>query len=380
MASHPPSLVLACEIYPPAIGGPATHARDFYQWLRHEGISVYVATLGATTADDDVYAAGTLESRLATYWRYLKALFTHTQPHTTLYAMGPLVSGGICLAIRAIRRCRVVIRVPGDRAWEMASMRGSRESFESFQTKTHSGFIGLISFLQRWILRHADMVIAQSNVWKDLLARWGVSVDRIAVVPNAVPFASAPRTPHSIQEKKNILAAGRLVPWKRFDDLIAAYERIYTSIPDATLTIVGNGPEESRLRARAARTTCASHISFVTNKTDKTQLDAYWRDACLFVLPSSYEGFSNLILEAWQYAVPVLASDIPANHELVADGIDGVLFPVGNSSALAHALQRLLSSRVLREQIAAHASHRVLQFDRTIIFQKLLTYLLPLPR
>jgi len=146
------------------------------------------------------------------------------------------------------------------------------------------------------------------------------------------------------------------------------------------LMIVGNGPEESRLRARAARTTCASLISFVTNKTDKTQLDAYWRDACLFVLPSSYEGFSNLILEAWQYAVPVLASDIPANRELVTDGTVGVLFPVGNSSALAHALQRLLSSRVLREQIAANASHRVLQFDRTIIFQKLLTYLLPLPR
>lgn len=133
---------------------------------------------------------------------------------------------------------------------------------------------------------------------------------------------------------------GRLDAIKDHPTLFAAHARVLAAIPNARLIVVGDGPERGRLEASAPE-----GVLFLGDRGDVPEL---LRAFDLFVLPSANEGISNTVLEAMASGVPVVASRVGGNPELVEDGVTGALFPAGDPDALAAAALTYATSDVLR--------------------------------
>jgi sugar transferase (PEP-CTERM/EpsH1 system associated) len=149
-----------------------------------------------------------------------------------------------------------------------------------------------------------------------------------------------------------------LNPIKDHQTLIRAFNRLHQQEPKTILLIVGDGPDREKLEAHAN-----SGVLFLGNRTD---VPVIMRALDVFVLSSVNEGISNTLLEAMSSGVPVVATSVGGNPEIVVDGVTGRLFPAGNSDALTSILLNYFRTPDLRyehgcrgrERAVAHFSIR----------------------
>ena len=159
-------------------------------------------------------------------------------------------------------------------------------------------------------------------------------------------------------------AAGRLVPIKSYPTLLKAAGKLVRSGHDISILIIGAGPERPSLEQMAAP--LGDRVLFLGERND---LPALFNAMDGFAQTSICEGMSNTILEAMASALPVLATRVGGNPELVADGTTGLLFPAQDASALADGLSLLASNFELRRTLGGAARLRVLEeftLDRMI--------------
>lgn len=182
-------------------------------------------------------------------------------------------------------------------------------------------------------------------------------------VETADPFASFKST--LPEEPWIITGIGILETRKRFDTLIQAMPEILRNISHARLALVGSGPERERLQELTVQLGISKQVWFLGQRTDVGSL---LRHSQVFVLPSIREALSTVILEAMQQGVPVIASEIPGNTELVIPGKTGWLFPPEDSRSLAQALITAHQHPELRDTFARNASKRLALFslDRVV--------------
>ncbi len=149
-----------------------------------------------------------------------------------------------------------------------------------------------------------------------------------------------------------VLALGRLHEKKAFDVLLKALARL----PDAWLWLAGEGPLRGELEALASRLGVASRVRFLGWRNDRAALLAA-ADVC--VMPSRYEPFGTVMIEAWAHRVPLVAAASAGPAGLIEDGETGLLVPVDDVEALAAAVERALADRTLAERLAAggHAAY-----------------------
>lgn len=140
---------------------------------------------------------------------------------------------------------------------------------------------------------------------------------------------------------KTIGVIGRLDPIKDHPTLFKAFDRIVRNMPNVELLVVGDGPERQKLEAMAG-----PNIRFLGNRQDVSEL---LQQMDLFVLPSFNEGISNTILEAMAVGLPVIATRVGGNPELVVDGITGNLFEPGHWERLADLMEKYLKNSALRQ-------------------------------
>ncbi len=144
-------------------------------------------------------------------------------------------------------------------------------------------------------------------------------------------------------------SVGRVQPVKDQRTLLRAFAALGHAAPalaaKGRVVIVGEGPSLADLRALAASLGIESATWFAGSRGD---VPALLRAFDLFVLPSLNEGISNTILEAMATGLPVIASAVGGNVELVDDGAGGALFPAGDTPALATVLERYLGDGALR--------------------------------
>ena len=165
-------------------------------------------------------------------------------------------------------------------------------------------------------------------------------------VPNGVEVRRSPVASQAtlerfgLQPRRYIIMVARFVPEKRQTDLIAAFAKL--APPDWKLVLVG-GPDHQRVNyAKEIETAAARSPNVVlTGFQSGEDLAALFSQAGLFVLPSMHEGMPISLLEAMSYGLPVLASDIVANHEVSLPPED--YFPVGDVEALTQALARKIA-------------------------------------
>lgn len=207
----------------------------------------------------------------------------------------------------------------------------------------------------RLILQSSRRVIAVSEAVAAHLRHLGAPTGRTCVVGNGVDhrrFTPGTRDP----ERRHVVFLGRLIHNKGPADALAAFAAL--GRPDSQLTFIGDGPMRAELERAVARLGLAETVHFTGHLDDVSPILA---SADVLIRPSLTEGQSLAILEAMAAGVCVLATDIPANRELVDDGKSGLLAPVGDARQLAARLDSLLTDGRLRDRLAAQGRQRALQ-------------------
>ena len=277
------------------------------------------AGVGVTRVPISGHLDPLLLSRLRRQFEHLRPVLVHTHLlHADLYGLLAAAQAGVPHAI------------------------SSRHNNDAFRRNP------FIKWLNRRAMRHAERVIAISQA----LARFVCDVEGIAprkVVTVHYGLEPPPSSPGLREKARAALGYGereplvgvfgRLVRQKGIDVLLDAFRHVSRSYPEARLVIVGDGPLRSELEAQARRLGLGKTVRF-------TGWIAQARDlmpACdVITVPSRWEGFGLVTLEAMGYARPVIASRTSALPEIVLDGETGLLVPPEDSAALADAINRLL--------------------------------------
>ena len=142
---------------------------------------------------------------------------------------------------------------------------------------------------------------------------------------------------------------------KKSDDLLKASTFCSTCSRRARV-IAGHGPLRERLLATAHDYHLDEHVKFLGHREDVPRLMAA---ADLIVLPSSYEGMPNVVLEAMQFRKPVVATAAPGTTEVVVDGQTGLLVPIGNPPLLARAIRDVIRDPTLARRLGEAGRARV---------------------
>ncbi|MCS6850897.1 MAG: glycosyltransferase [Gemmataceae bacterium] len=218
--------------------------------------------------------------------------------------------------------------------------------------------VRLYDRLDRWALRRMDHVVCVSWGQARKVRAAGVRAQRLSVIHNAIRldrFATRDerygdhlRGFFAKPVSHVVLAAGRLSPEKGFAVLVNAAQRLRARLPEMGLVIFGDGPLRPVLQRQIDSLGLSGQVVLAGHRRD---LDAFLPHAHVLALASFTEGLPNVILEAFAAGVPVVATDVGGNRELVHDGINGRLVPPGRGDALAEAIESVLQSEPGRRQM-----------------------------
>jgi glycosyltransferase involved in cell wall biosynthesis len=159
-------------------------------------------------------------------------------------------------------------------------------------------------------------------------------------------------------ETARLLFVGRLVHQKGLDLLLKALRDLRELHWE--LTIVGDGVLRDELQASLDHFNISERVHFVGWQRDE-DLVRYYQQANLFILPSRHEGMPNVILEAMASGLPVIASNIPGNEELVLYETTGLLFPTEDVDSLRGALHTLIQDPGQRASLGEASRRRVVE-------------------
>lgn len=161
----------------------------------------------------------------------------------------------------------------------------------------------------------------------------------VTYIPNGVDIGRFDRDESTVPGR--ILFLGRLAPQKRVRDLIDAFVRLASDVPNSELVIAGDGNEREELERYAAETTVSDRIEFTGLLSDEEVVEQY-ATAQLFVLPSVWEGHPLTLLEAWASELPVVTTDVTGIAEFVEHEKSGYLVEPKSPSALAAGIRYAL--------------------------------------
>ena len=223
--------------------------------------------------------------------------------------------------------------------------------------------------LRRWVTLRCDRIVAVSEALKAQLVSEGCPPERIDVIPMGADLLRLFVPDGSPRNAAEVLFVGRLVAVKGVDTLISALPDVLAGRPDATLTVVGGGPERDRLAELARRLDVASCVTFV-GPVPHAELAKYYRRAALLVLPSREEGFGLVLIEALGCGCPVVASDLPAIRGVLGEGKTGRLFCAGDAEDLTRAVCGMLGDPVGGGDMARQGrSDAIARYDWQVIAQ-----------
>lgn len=221
----------------------------------------------------------------------------------------------------------------------------------------------------RLMLRRKDRVVAVGGaVRQALIDNEGIPADRIDVIYNGVDltdFSPQPERRDSVRRELRladdefaIMQVARLDPVKDHTTALKTMRRLSVDLPNARLFIVGDGPERAHIERQIAEWDLGNSVKMLGTRTDVSRL---LQAADCFLLTSLSEGIPVTLIEAMGASVPVVATDVGGNGEVVVHDESGVLAPAEDDDQLAAGIIRLSRDASFRERVRANGRARVLR-------------------
>ncbi|MBN1763790.1 MAG: glycosyltransferase family 4 protein [Sedimentisphaerales bacterium] len=238
-------------------------------------------------------------------------------------------------------------------------------------------------FLRRLCLKSHKVFVTSQYVKSMLTDRIRISEKKILIVHNGIDrnFISMPadnsvvaalRDRYHLSDHIVILTLARLNYRKGHDAVIRALPEVLRIFPEVKYVIVGEGPEEERLKKLVHEYKLGDSVIFTGNVLYNKVINYY--DMCdIFIMPSTYEPFGITYLEAGARGKPVIGPNIDGVPELIVNGETGLLIDPHNIREIAHAITKILADSHWAEEMAAKNRERVLNlFTSEVMTQKIL--------
>jgi glycosyltransferase involved in cell wall biosynthesis len=354
------------------VGGPASHAPDVARFLLARGHGVEVVTTAAAAPADEPYRVRWVSRSLpkgAIHVRTAALVRSCARNADVVYTTGMF---GRSAAGAVGARKPYVVKLTADPAFERSRRRGLvGGDVEDFQTGGGGVPAALLRRARDIELRRAAHVFCPSAYLQQLVLSWGVTPERVSVLPNPAPdlpqLAPREQLQHSFGLNGATLAfAGRLTAQK---SLARALE-VVAGAGDLRLVIAGDGPDRGPLESRARQLGIADRVDFIGAQPRQRVVELF-RAADATILSSTWENFPHTVVEALAVGTPVLAMEAGGISEVVRDGANGLLVPPGDTAALAAAVRRYFTDETLRERLRAAAAPSVAAYAQERVFGEL---------
>jgi glycogen(starch) synthase len=271
---------------------------------------------------------------------YSLSLARRFRPNVTLAFFG-MPSGAVAWLLKRLYQIPYIVSLRG----------GDVPGFRPYDFKTYHRMIGPPL---RVIWRDASAVVANSNGLRELARSFDPRIE-IPVIPNGVDVTHFDAG-QLVWDPPRLLSAGRVVYQKGLDLGLNALAGLRDL--EWEWRIAGDGPQMASLQSLAGDLGIADRVIFLGWQT-RDDLAQWYHRSNLFLFPSRHEGMPNVVLEAMASGLPVVATRIAGNEELVVEGQTGRLVPAEDAGALRESLRELLTSASLRERMGRAARLRV---------------------
>jgi glycogen synthase len=376
--SPPPRVLILSWEYPPLIeGGLARHVRKLSEQLVAAGVEVHVLSRGDESMPAEVDADGVWVHRVRepTRPRDLGEFVTWVE-----HMNGDMLAAGVELGDRfdfdLVHGHDWLVAVAGDhlaRRFRCPLV----VTIHATEFGRHQGWVNehpqsYIHGVERWMANRADAVITCSHYMREHVSDiYGLDEAGVSVISNGIdPLDLQPvddlarlRARFASPDERLIVLVGRLVYEKGFQLALEALPGLVERLGDVRFLVAGSGTHEQELRRQAAELGLDAHGTFLGWIGDDV-LHSLYRIADLCVVPSLYEPFGLVALEAMASGCPCIVADTGGLREIVPeDERVGLRFNGGDPEHLAVMVERLLTDQPLRERLVAEASEHVLRFD-----------------
>jgi glycosyltransferase involved in cell wall biosynthesis len=257
-----------------------------------------------------------------------------------------------------------------DWAWGQGVQRaGVTDLLDTFslEYKKYSMSVRMLKNIELFVARGAHKIVVPSKYLKKIVTNWGVASEKITVIYNAFDEPSVVENKEELRVELGfsgpvMVSAGRLVPWKGFDTLISLMPKVLKEFPETKLVIAGEGPYREHLELAARSTGVPENIIF-TGKLEQKELFKYIKASDLFVLNTSYEGFSHQILEVLSLGTPIITTAVGGNGEVIKNGENGILVSYNDEGALLREISSLLTDREKAVRLAENGKKTIKDFS-----------------
>lgn len=236
-----------------------------------------------------------------------------------------------------------------------------------------------ISYLiEKELIKKSRMITAVSKLVAQELKEYGLDPKDVVVIGNGVNEKVFTPTKYKIGDDRYILYTGRLAHRKGLFDLIECGKYICKKYPDVSFILTGKGPLLGKLQEKVKELELNEKFIF-TGYVDKNKLIQLYQNATIYILPSHYEGLPTVLLEAMSCGLPVVATAVSGNLEVVSSGKNGILVPQKSPKEMADAISMLLDDDKMRKELGKNARETVEErYTWDIISDKILRCYEPL--
>ena len=333
-------VLMVVDGYYPSIGGTENQVRLLSRALTAQGhvVTTLAPRLDTTMAVRDtidsipverlayprIRGLGALLLMLRFAWRLLRTRHHYDAIHIHMVKNLATIAG----LLRPFLQASVMIKISG--AWEFDG--GILDRAQQHR---------LLTRLRNACIRGVDYVQCISIFTHERLREAGYPEAKLCMIPNAVEVERFDRPAQAVTAPRvpTVVFIGRIEPVKGLDVLIRAWHDVRAR-HTARLIIAGDGSALDGLKRLATELGLADSIAFLGEVSHVPEL---LRGADVYVQPSYQEGLPNSVLEAMAAGLPVVATQVSGNEDVVANGVNGWLVPPGDAQTLATALCDLLS-------------------------------------
>ena len=348
------NIIITVGIFPPDIGGPASFVPKIANHLINMDNKVKIICLADEEnllLEDEL---DVLRIRRSTYlpirwFKTISLIIKHGRKSDILFVNGLGVEAAIA---NLYLRKKIVRKIVGDPVWErFYNKKRTSETFDDFQNLKQNLNVRIQKLIRNWSISSSDVVITPSDHLKEFINRTNPKTE-VLKINNGIEITEFKRNKTPLHEF-NILINSRLVMQKNIHLVIEAMGSVKNL--DINLKIIGEGGEFARLEDLITNLKIQNRVKMI-GKVENNLISEYLKTSNLFIQASDYEGLPHSILEAINYEVPILSTEVGGCKDLLDNGDRGfIISSPQNKQQIAEKIDYIYENydRALTKAVAA---------------------------
>ena len=337
-------ILITVGIFPPDIGGPASFVPKISKYLINKGHNIKIICLSDKEHLDykDEFSVIRINRNLPIISRWFKTIvkiYNVSKKSDLIFVNG---LGTEATIANLFSRKKVIRKIVGDPVWERVyNKKLINESFDDFQENKHGIFISLQKIIRNWSINKSNLIITPSQHLKAFINKIGVD-NKTLVINNGVTIQ---KTNNKVFQNSiiQLLVVSRLVTQKNIDSIIKAVKVMENE--GIILNIVGDGSEINNLKNLVENYELEEKVNFI-GKIENAKLNEYLSNADIFIQASNYEGLPHSILEAINYEIPILSTEVGGCSVLLNKGERGYIIPLPISeTGISDGIRRIINNK-----------------------------------